>query len=373
MTSLLSEEQLIERIFNHIDHKTTDLGDEVWREPVENYLSHERFEAEIALLRRMPVPFCLTAMLRESGCYVARRAAGTPLVVVRGDDGQVRAFINSCRHRGFPVAEGSGCIRSFVCPYHAWTYGLDGHLRHIPGERGFPGVGLQEHGMVEVGALEKGGLVYVNQSGPIEPAMLENVPDFFTEEQQYFDKSDLTDEFNWKLMLETSLEGYHIRSLHKQTFYPYGLDNVNVVENFGHNSRIVFPFRRIDKLREIEPGKRRLDGMVTTVYQLFPNVQVSILSKHSSLVIHEPVSPSHTQFIIYRITNEAEDGSSFSVEEAKRDAVFVTESGLSEDLKAARLIQEGLGAKANQYLTFGRFEKAIAHFHQTLEKHLSSQ
>ena len=66
-----------------------------------------------------------------------------------------------------PVAKDSGCARSFVCPYHAWTYGLDGLLRHIPGQEGFPGVDLQSNGLVEVGALEKGGMVYVNQSGPV--------------------------------------------------------------------------------------------------------------------------------------------------------------------------------------------------------------
>ncbi len=221
MNSLLNDQQVIERIFHHIDNKTTDLGETVWREPVASYLSEERFEAEIALLRRLPIPFCPSAMLPENGSYVARKAAGTPLVVVRGDDGIVRAFINSCRHRGMPVAEDSGCARAFVCPYHAWTYGLDGQLRNIPGQPGFPGVNPQEHGLVEVSALEKGGLVYVNQGGPIDLAMLEDSPDLFSPQQQYFDSSEFTDAANWKLIAETSMEGYHIKALHKQSFYPY--------------------------------------------------------------------------------------------------------------------------------------------------------
>ena len=371
-TALLSESSILARIFDHIDNKTTDLGDTVWKEPVANYLSDERFNAEIELLRSLPVVYCLSAMLPDKGSYVARRAAGSPLLVVRGDDGKVRAFINGCRHRGMQVAKDSGCARSFVCPYHAWTYGLDGELRHIPGKTGFPGVELQENGLVEVGALEQGGLVYVNQSGPVDATMLEDVPELFASQQAFFDQSEYTDEANWKLLAETTMEGYHIRSLHKKSFFPYGLDNITLVENFGIHSRVIFPFKRIEKLRDIEPKDQRLDGMITSVYQLFPNVAVSVLSKHSTVTIFEPLSPTRTQMLIYRATNVTSDGVSTDIDDAKRDAGFVKDAGFDEDREAACAIQGTLGTKANQHLTFGHFEKAIAHFHKNLAQHLSS-
>lgn len=370
MTTLLNDQQIIERILSHIDNKTTDLGETVWREPVSSYLSDDRFESEIAMLRRLPIPFCPSAMLPEHGGYVSRKAAGTPLVVVRGDDGLVRAFVNGCRHRGMPVAKDSGSARSFVCPYHGWTYGLNGQLRHIPGQEGFPGVDLQSNGLVEVGALEKGGLIYVNQSGPVELSALESVPDFFTSEQQYFDKSEYTDEANWKLIAETTMEGYHIRSLHKKSFAPFGFDNINVVENYGPNSRITFPFRRIEKLRKIPPEARRLDGMLTSVYTLFPNVVISVLSKHTTITVFEPLSPSHTQMVIYRMVNSTHDGATIGVEEVARDVDFVRAAGFDEDREAACGIQETLSSKANQHLTFGHFEKAIVHFHQNLKEYL---
>ena len=369
---LLSEQKILDRIFDHIDNKTTDLGDTVWKEPVANYLSQERFESEIALLRSLPVVFCLSAMLPDKGSYVARKAAGTPLLVVRGDDGKVRAFINGCRHRGMQVAKNSGCARAFVCPYHAWTYGLEGELKHIPGRAGFPGVELKDNGLVEVGATEKGGLVYVNQSGPVDASMLEIVPDLFSEQQTYFDQSEYTDDANWKLLAETTMEGYHIKALHKKSFYPYGFDNINVVESFGSHTRVVFPFQRIEKLREVDPKDRRMEGMVTSVYQLFPNVAVSILSKHSTVTIFEPISPTRTQILIYRATNNTSAGATTDFEEAKRDADFVKAAGFDEDREAACAIQETLGTKANQHLTFGHFEKAIVHFHQNLAQHLSN-
>lgn len=155
MTILMNDTEVIDRVFHHLDHKTTDLGDTVWREPVDNYRSNERFAEEISLLKRIPVPFCPSAALPEVGSYIARKAAGIPLLVVRGDDGIVRAFLNSCRHRGMSITGESGCAKAFVCPYHSWTYGLNGHLKHIPGKGGFPDVNPEEHGLVQVSAAEK--------------------------------------------------------------------------------------------------------------------------------------------------------------------------------------------------------------------------
>ena len=370
--SLLNDQEAIERIFTHIDEGTTDLGDTVWREPVENYHSQERFDAEIALLRRRPIPFCPSAALPEKGSYIARTSAGTPLVVARGKDGQVRAFINACRHRGMQVASGSGRAHAFVCPYHAWSYGLDGSLKSIPGEEAFPGLAIKDHGLVEVSAMEKGGLVYVMQKGTINPEMLENSRTYFSPEQQLFRQSENTDQANWKLLTETLLEGYHIKSLHRKSFFPYGLDNVNLVETYGANARVTFPFRRIEKLRDVPVEKRRAAGMLTSVYHLFPNASVSVLSKHSNLTIMEPLSPNSTQMVIYLVTPEQTAENPISLEDVKKDAQFVNESGQDEDREAACLIQQTVTAQANSHLTFGYFEKAIVNFHQHLTERIDS-
>ncbi|MBO0333948.1 aromatic ring-hydroxylating dioxygenase subunit alpha [Sneathiella sp. CAU 1612] len=371
MTKILNDTEVIDRIFAHLDAKTTDVGERVWREPVESYRSVERFNAEIEMLRRLPVPFCPSTALPEKGSFVARTAALTPIVVVRGDDNVVRAFRNSCRHRGMAVSNGTGCARAFVCPYHSWTYGLEGNLKHIPGKEGFPGVDMAEHGLVPVKAEERGGIVFVTQDAPISDGALDALPDILDPRQDMFDHGEYEDETNWKLMAETSMEGYHIKSLHNRTFYPYGLDNVNVVEIFGTNSRIIFPFRRINKLRDIPREKRRINGMTTDVFQLFPNTHLSVLSNHTQLIVLEPVSPTETRTIVYRLRNLDADGNPVDLELAKRDAGFVKNSGIEEDREAARSIQTGLNANANSHFTFGHYEKAIVHFHETLHDHLA--
>ena len=197
--NFLNDPEAIERIFNHIDNGTTDLGSEIWKEPVENYYTQERFDLEIKLLRSLPIPFCPSAALIENGSYIARRASGTPLLVVRGEDGQVRAFINACRHRGMKVASGSGCKKkAFVCPYHAWSYALDGTLKNVPGQDGFPNLDNAENGLVEISAAENGGIVYVQQEGAIDNDIFKNSFNFFGAQPKLIDHGEVTDETNWK-------------------------------------------------------------------------------------------------------------------------------------------------------------------------------
>jgi len=339
--ALLSETALIDRIFEHIDGKTTDVGDDMWREPTENYRSEEWFDAEIALMRRLPVPFCPSAALPEPGSYVARTAAKTPILAVRGDDGVVRAFRNACRHRGMPVVEGEGCQRAFVCPYHAWTYGLDGQLKHIPGNDGFPNLNKATHGLAPVTAEERGGLVFITQDAPLSGGALEDMPDLIAPDQEMFNTLEFNDKANWKLFGETFMEGYHIKALHTKSFYPYGYDNLNIVETFGRNSRVVFPFRRIEKLRDKPRAEWRLQGLVTDVYQLFPNVQFVVFSHHVMLLILEPISVNETKSVIYQISARPKDGEKIDIAEAKRDAGFVQDEGLVEDREAACAIQVG--------------------------------
>ena len=367
MAGLMDDAAVIQRVLDHAEAGTTDLGTEVWREPVENYRSAERFAREMELFRRLPLVLCPSAALPANGSTVARTLAGMPVAAVRGEDGVVRAFHNACRHRGMMVVpEGEGHARALACPYHAWTYGLDGALKYVPGPEGFPGLDTAAHGLVPVRAEERGGLVFVTLKQPISKGALEGMPDLIAPGQRVFEHSTLTDEANWKLLLETSMEGYHIKALHNKSFYPYGYDNLNVVETDGANARLVFPFRRIEKLRGTPPRERRAEGMLTYVYQIFPNTRLAILSNHCLLVILEPVTVSQSRWVIYRLQTPAAD----DLEKSKRDAAFVKDNGVVEDRAAACSIQRGLAGEGNSHFTFGLFEKAAVHFHRNLNAHL---
>jgi phenylpropionate dioxygenase-like ring-hydroxylating dioxygenase large terminal subunit len=366
-TALLDDASLIERILRHVEGKTTDLATETWREPVENYRSESRLAAEMELvLRRYPTPFCPSAALSEPGSFVARNAAGVPIVVVRGHDGVVRAFRNSCRHRGTAVASGTGCAKSLVCPYHGWVYRLNGELRHVPDEHGFPGLDKSERGLVAVSAEERAGLVFVTQDEPAVPgSSLEGLPPLVGSDQALVGVNEMPVDCNWKVFVEGFLEGYHIRATHPQTFYPFGYDNLNVVEHFGRNSRVTFPFRRIAELRHVPVAERSLDRVVTCVYHLFPNTAVVRLSHHTLVVVVDPVSPERSNTVNYRLTNRGSGSEARA--DAARDADFLAQ-GAIEDRNMALAVQRGLSSGANRFLEFGRFEGALSHLHRQLHE-----
>ncbi len=366
---LLSDGEVSERIFNHIDNKTSDKGDEVWHEPVEHYHCTTRFADEVRLLKHLPVPFCPSAAIPNVGDYVARSAAGTPLVVVRCEDGTVRAFRNACRHRGMQVAQGSGCAKYFVCAYHGWAYRLDGRLQHIPHRQGFPGLDDNHHGLKPVDATESHGLVFVTQESPIGRGALDGldtIPKLLTPDQTIFASDENTSGVNWKLNMEANLEGLHIKTLHPESFFPYGYDNLTILESFGNNNRVTFPFRRIEKLRDTPVESRNVAGQLTYVYHLFPNVAIAVLSNHTSVTISEPLTTTSTRFITYKMTNSGEQSSETNIARAKRDAGFLADTGNQEDAAAVRAIQEGLTSGANKHFTFGHYEQSIVHFHKTL-------
>lgn len=367
MESLLDDRAVCQRVLDHIDGHTTDMGTEIWREPVMNYRSEQRFGAELDLLRRLPIPFCPSAALPEAGSYVARDAGHTPLVVVRGDDGRVRAFRNACRHRGMRLAEGSGCTKAFVCGYHGWAYRLDGRLHHIPHDQGFPDVDKAEHGLVPVQVEEKCGLVFVTQNpGSESEGALDGLPDLIANDQRIFYAGENVSNVNWKLFMEANLEGYHIKPTHKTTFFPYGYDNLTLLETFGRNSRVTFPFRRIEKLRALPPEQRDIKGYVTYVYHLFPNVIIAVLSNHTTMSVLEPLTTGQTRFHTYRLTNRGEAINEEPDAKATRDAEFVSDTGGKEDAAVIRGIQNGIASGANEHFTYGYFEKAIVHFHKNL-------
>jgi phenylpropionate dioxygenase-like ring-hydroxylating dioxygenase large terminal subunit len=372
MKTAMDDQSVAQRVLDHIANGTTDVGEEVWREPVANYQSKERLAAEIErVLRRSPTPFCPAAALPEVGSYIARDAAGTPTVVVRGVDGKVRAFRNACRHRGMQVASDSGCTRAFVCRYHGWTYNLEGRLRHIPHEAGFPGFEKEAHPLVPMTASERFGLVFVTQD---EPALgddsLGGLDKLISPEQRLFATTEREFEVNWKILLEGFIEGYHIKSTHPESFLPYGFDNLNVIDLFGSHSRVTYPFQRIKRLAKVAPAERRVEGLLTYVYHLFPNVLITVLSRHTNVVILEPLGVDRTRQITYTLTNGGGDDPA-ALAEAKRDADFVGNTGAQEDRAVVQAIQRGLGSRANDAFTFGHYESAIVHFHKTLTAALS--
>lgn len=374
--SVVDDVELVRRILAHIDAGTTDEGPS-WREPVDNYLNPARFADEMRALRCGPSVFVPSAAVPEPGDHVERVSFGVPLFAVRDRSGRVRVFRNSCRHRGMALVEGAGCAHALVCRYHGWTYRLDGSLAHVPHAEGFPDLDMASRGLVEVTSREADGLIVIDAVEPaVQPdaeavtALCDGSPwrDKLLPATRLLSTKSIVQPINWKVLVEQFLEGYHIRSTHHETFYPLQYDDLNVIETFGPNSRITFPYRNIERLRDRPQSKWNVDHRATLVYHLFPNVMLATFPNQMIMVVIDPINIKHSRFTTYSLADPAVFGRRESAAPGGRALV---DQGALEDYTMSAGVQRGLHSGANDFVEFGRHESAIGHFHTTLDDRLA--
>jgi phenylpropionate dioxygenase-like ring-hydroxylating dioxygenase large terminal subunit len=162
-----------------------------------------------------------SAQLEEDGSYFATVAGQIPIAVTRARGGQVHAFVNVCRHRGHVVASGAGRRETLQCPYHAWTYGLDGKLRSAPRADREPGFEFDELSLREVAVDLWGPFVFVNPDPEARPLAeaLGDVPERLAEivdvdALQFRFRTEFELDANWKIACENFLECYHCAVAH---------------------------------------------------------------------------------------------------------------------------------------------------------------
>jgi phenylpropionate dioxygenase-like ring-hydroxylating dioxygenase large terminal subunit len=162
-----------------------------------------------------------TGQLPEDGTYFTAAAGQIPVVVTRARDGELHGFVNVCRHRGHVVASGSGQRETLQCPYHAWTYGLDGALRAAPRSDCEPGFDFADLGLRPVQADTWGPFVFINPDAGAPPLAeaLGDIPDRLAEiidvdALQFRFRTEFELEANWKIACENFLECYHCAVAH---------------------------------------------------------------------------------------------------------------------------------------------------------------
>ena len=192
-----------------------------------------------------------------------------------------------------------------MCPYHGWTYRLDGSLAHLPHPEAFPDVDPAAHGLVEVASREVDGLVVIgaldDRSTDLDPLIGGRPWRDLLDPTMRMSVVAAAKAMNWKVLVEQFLEGYHIRTTHRDTFFPLQYDDLNVVEPFGHNGRVTYPYRNIERLRD----RRRPTGgreRVTFVYHLFPNVMVATFPDQVTVIVIDPIDVGHSQLTTYTLS-----------------------------------------------------------------------
>jgi choline monooxygenase len=381
------QRDIARRTLDYLDGHTTALAPAILEEPLDSYLSPERLAQERRLVfGRYPLFVGLSGDLPGPGSWLTFDATGTRILVSRDKAGQVHAMVNTCRHRGARVVpEGCGTrARRFTCPFHAWSYDLDGRLAGMPGEEGFSDLDRERYGLIRLPAQERYGMIFVGAS----PQATFSVDEYLGGLAEHFAALGLESwhsmatvhahpvKANWKVAWATHLETYHFSFLHKKTAGPLVHGNTSIADFYGDHALMTSTMKTIDKLRdrpEGEWGSPVDDGHVNLNYRLFPNLSLSVVNgdRLEIFTIYPGNSLNETMALHYAYRREAPaPDEAAGLEEAVRWACQTVVD--AEDYAMCAQIDPGLRAPvAPQAFVIGRNEPVLQHLTLALRRALA--
>jgi len=370
-----TQTQQSEILLGYLAAKTTAMAPDVYRQPVDQYTSPDRLTDERTILfRQEPLFLGLGSELARPGDYLTDDLSGVPILVVRQADGGISALVNVCRHRGARVASGRGNAgRGLSCPYHAWRYDLDGRLLAVPFEAGFDS---PCSALPRLPVVERFGAIWVipDPSAPADFTGLDPLERDLTaydlDHHHRFATRQVAVRMNWKLVVDTFLESYHIQVLHRKTIAPYLHGNLGTFDALGRHLRMIIPRHTLKDLAGVAPEQRDLVTHSATVYVLFPNTV--FISQGDHLEVFQVYPGSGPDGARMLVTLYAPDP--VTSDSARRhwqnnlDLLLATVQG--EDFPLGEHIQQDFAVGGQDHITFGRNEPALAHFHRVLDERL---
>jgi phenylpropionate dioxygenase-like ring-hydroxylating dioxygenase large terminal subunit len=374
---------LTRQMLELIDSQRTHLAPDIMYEPVSAYTSPDVLERERRRIFGAGAHFLgLSASVPSRGSWRAVDVVDTPLLLWRDKAGRVRLYLNSCRHRGTKIVDGAGQARRLSCPFHAWTYDLDGRLVAIPEPEGFDQLSRSDHGLIELPVAEKYGMIF-GSPVPGRPLDVDDIlgglgPELgswgFESWSLYTEPHLHTFRGNWKFAWATFCENYHFPFLHKKTLSDFLIGRRQLVNFYGDNVRMVSALTSIETMRtepedEWDPARH-----LSIQYRLYPAVNFSVFP--TKLEVHW-VFPGITPDEGYGIhaVYVAEEPVTDEERKALDDAVYfgceIIVNG--EDYWVTGQSLPGLHAPAAvPHLVFGRNEPVVQHFHTRFRNAISN-
>lgn len=330
-----------------------------------------------AIFRKLPLCLGHADQLREPGSMIARDLLGLPLLLTRDRHGEIHVLLNVCRHRGARMihAQNARCqAAALSCPYHAWTYELDGRLRAVPKANAFPTLDKQDRGLRRLPSSVRHGFIWAI----LDPAAAEidvaahlgdlddDLHALGLESHFFFKQRVQTRATNWKLMMDAFQETYHIKRLHAPTIAPFFTEVNPAGEPVGFHARILVGRDRLPEALALPQADWDLRRHATLTHVIFPN----------SLLIYHPDSTSHMAMFPTAPDEITFVHTLFTPEEAKTEKQIahwertfaMIDGGVfsAEDLFISEEIQSVVSSGVNDTLVFGRQEHLLRRFHENV-------
>jgi choline monooxygenase len=325
---------------------------------------------------------CHADQLGEQGDYILWERTGSPIIVVRGRDGEIRAFYNTCRHRGGPlVKDASGHLDAgFKCSFHGWGYDLEGNLKAVRDQEDFPGLDMDCISLIKVRCETLGKWVFINEDsaavslieslGPIAGQMEQ----FDLDNIRHVHSNSYEVECSFKIMMEAFLEVYHLHSVHLKTadrFLDYK-GSRNVLWRDGH-SLMVTPNRNPDW---IDPGTSgmmefprvtELPVKTNVSYNIYPNLVTPVAATGIPFLTFWPMGQRRMRVDCHWFSPDWGDGERHPLWDQRIENF---ERILQEDLEFAPRLQKSIETNGFTGSRLSYQERRIYHWHEELDRRI---
>jgi nitrite reductase/ring-hydroxylating ferredoxin subunit len=357
---------------------------EVMRVPASHYYDETRWQLEMDLVfRRLPLMLAMSCELKASGDFKTLDVCGVPVLIVRTDSGEARAFVNSCAHRGAVVmTEARGNRKRFTCPYHAWTYDHQGDLVSVYAEEDFGQIDKSCHGLTRLPAGERAGMIWVTLD-PDSKLDIDTylcgydhlLAQFGFESWELFDDRTIAGP-NWKIAYDGYMDLYHLPILHRNTFGS-NMPNQALYYPYGPHQRVSSPDPTLFDLKDLPEEEWPIERLLSSVWTIFPHISIAAFDGGGGRgVMVSQLFPGDTplesrtvqNYVMAELppTDEMRDAAQ---EQFKLLKYVVEEEDYATGLAQQRAIRHRPGAE----VLFGRNEGGGQHFHGFLNRLLATE
>ncbi len=368
------------RMVAHAKAGSTDLSNAPMMVSAREYTDPARLETERReLFGKLPLLAGLSQDVAAPGDMMVFDEVGPAILIVRGQDGKARAFLNMCTHRAARLVHECQRKKLVVCPFHAWAFDLEGRLVAVPGEEGFDGIDRATRNLVRVPLGEWGGMIFVkthpgDEEIDVEAWLGDMGPQLLALNlagARPIKQDRLETEANWKYCLDTYGEAYHFKALHTTTFGEGTNSNIALYDNFGLHYRVGFIHKSYGDLVDKDEAEWP-DTPYGGSHFVFPN----------SIVYGAPMPGGGSMIGMYRLYPGETPGRcrtllsvhrAANAPEATADEDFVAAHDYivqvvsTEDYSVSKEGQRNLeNAPAGFQMVFGRNEAALQDVHRNI-------
>ena len=322
--------------------------------------------------------------LPNPGDFLLFERGSAPIFLVRGNDQVVRAFYNTCRHRGSPIIESqSGNKSGLICGYHGWTYNLEGELINLRDKRDFVNLDMSCRSLHTVRCENYGKFIFVNESANAEPLLdylgpfVKDYEEMQPDKLRFVERHGFELKCNVKVLMDAFLEVYHLKSLHPKTLDPlFDHRGTHITLWDKGHSRMVIPSRRGSMSNESSKGFKEIETVNETArhtsctYNIFPNLTTHLDHTGTPFLTFWPVDIETTYAEIHWFTPDLEGAPLPDVWESRIRGLDIV---LGEDIQYMPGIQKSLQSRVIEGILTNYQERRIYHWHEELDRRIGQE